>query len=1047
MYPDIEISTSEIRSFFTNTIYNRGVSYFRAGLVSIEQFNEDGLVATVYGSDDYCVEIEFHHDYWDMSCDCPYWDDCKHMVAVLLQAQKMLKENRTAPAEKKAKTWKQQFDAVLQNRSEDIKISEPKWKLGFTLKTLYNGWELSAKKFYNKKDGSLGRYEDYDNWSQAHVSGSSAAFRVLDMLTTLERHSHYGGYYYSSSSYAADLQYGQHVGPLFDLLQDCDLYYLERGVLQPLTVHDDGCRIEFSYEETNDTFTLRPSVILNDEKLTDLQQIAVLSRKPAYVLHGLNLFKVNNMDDAELLLPFLRNTSAIEIPKPEFGDFVSTVYARLRTRTNLPLPATVRQETISDITAKQIVLQEEPDQLRIMMQFKYGDHNILWEDDRETLVFAEDNAVTTIKRDTAAEAAAEQILKEMRTKKLDQGWRVLDSRAMNWLFKNIPILLEQGFEILGRENLKKYKVRTSTPNVNVGISSDLDWFDINLDITVEGVQLSLKELKKSLRSKSRYVKLVDNSMAHLPEDWFDRFRHLFHFAEVEEKSLKTSSLQAVMLDALFEQAQDKNVDTGFQKRLELLQQFDQIDKQALPAHFHGELRPYQKAGFDWLYFLKDYKFGGCLADDMGLGKTIQALALLQKEKELGVDYPSLVVCPTSVVYNWQKEAERFTPQLRTLIHTGIDRDKSENAFANVDVVFTTYGIMMRDFDLLQHTTFHYLVLDESQKIKNPHSQSAYVACHLKSDHRLVLTGTPVENNTLELWSQFQFINPGLLGTLHYFRSAFANPIEKYKNEDTAELLQRIVYPFILRRTKEMVAQDLPEKNEQTLLCELSESQKKSYTTWRDAFRAKILKLIDEQGLDKSKMNVLEGLTKLRQIANHPALIDPNIEEDSGKFEVLFDLVEDVVGEGHKLLIFSQFVKMLTLVRARFDKLGIAYEYLDGRTRNRQDKVDNFQNNENVRAFLISLKAGGVGLNLTAADYVIHIDPWWNPAVEMQATDRAHRIGQDKNVFVYKLITKDTVEEKIVELQERKKKLVSELVTTESGFFKNLERQDVEVLFS
>lgn len=1046
MIPDFDIPIDEIRRYFSQTIYSRGVSYYRQGRAKIVDLNTERLIAQVRGSRLYTVTVDFYDEYWEMECDCPYWTDCKHMVAALLAARAYLKESKSAFVAQNGISWKHQFENVLQNRSKDYVKKVPQWIIGFILKTSNWRWHLAAKKFYNRKDGSIGRYENLDSWSLSSVVGSPNDFRALDLLTSLERQSQYSSTYHSY--YEADLNFNQDVGPLFDCLKESTLLLMNGGILHPVKFSERECRILFDYTESPDAYVLTPKVFLGDKEHSDLQNFHVLSRKPAYVLYGRSLYRVATMDDAELLLPFIKKTSSIVIPKKEIAEFVRSVYPKIRHRSNLPLPPSIKQISLSEFCAKQLMLEEEPDQLLIYLQFQYGDFPIRFDDERKTVVFADDTTVTTIQRNIEAEERAAQVMAETRTKKLKEGgWRVVDSRAMNWLFKNIPMFIEQGFEILGRENLKKYKVRTSYPNVGVGISSDLDWFDINLDISIEGIQLSLKELKKALRQKSRYVKLMDNSLAQLPEDWFARFLHLFHFAEVEDDKIKASSTQAIMLDALFEQVEDKKTDAGFQASLQRLQRFDQVKQQELPAGLRGVLRPYQKAGLDWLYFLKEYRFGGCLADDMGLGKTIQALVLLQKEKEMGVTMPSLVVCPTSVVYNWQLEVEKFTPELRTLIYTGIQRDKSPDAFVDVDVVLTSYGIMMRDFELLRETTFHYLILDESQKIKNPHSQSAYVAYHLKSNYRLVLTGTPVENNTVELWSQFQFINPGMLGTLHYFRGAFAGQIEKYKNEETAKLLQKMIYPFILRRTKEMVAKDLPEKSEQTLLCDLSEQQKKSYEMWRDVYRAKLLKLIDEKGLEKSKMNVLEGLTKLRQIANHPALIDPEIKEDSGKFEALFELVEDIVQEGHKLLVFSQFVKMLTLVRNRFEELGIPYEYLDGRTQKRQDKVGNFQKNDNIRAFLISLKAGGTGLNLTAADYVIHIDPWWNPAVEMQATDRAHRIGQDKNVFVYKLISKDTVEEKIIQLQERKKKLVSDLVTTETGFFKNLEKSDIEVLFS
>jgi len=343
--------------------------------------------------------------------------------------------------------------------------------------------------------------------------------------------------------------------------------------------------------------------------------------------------------------------------------------------------------------------------------------------------------------------------------------------------------------------------------------------------------------------------------------------------------------------------------------------------------------------------------------------------------------------------------------------------------------------------------FGNVILDEAQEIKNPLDETAKAARLLRATHRLTLTGTPVENNTLELWSQFAFLNPGLLGSSDYFRKEFAAPIERQSDEATAQLLRKIVYPFILRRTKDQVARELPPRTERTLECEMEAGQRKLYDETRDYYRALLLKLIDDEGINKSRFKVLEGLLRLRQICNHPRLVKATTKLQSAKFELLIETLTTLHAEGHKALVFSQFVKMLKLIEAELKKRKIAYAYLDGSTTNRQTRVDTFQTDASIPFFLISLKAGGVGLNLTAADYVIHVDPWWNPAVEMQATDRTHRIGQDKPVFVYKLITRDSVEEKILELQNRKRQLETQLITTETKFFKSLTPDDITHLFS
>jgi len=433
---------------------------------------------------------------------------------------------------------------------------------------------------------------------------------------------------------------------------------------------------------------------------------------------------------------------------------------------------------------------------------------------------------------------------------------------------------------------------------------------------------------------------------------------------------------------------------------------------------------------------------------MGTGKTIQALALLQSLKERGeATAPSLIVMPRSLLFNWQREAARFTPELRTLIYADGQRDQTLAELSEYDVILTTYGVMLRDIEALSSYRFHYAILDESQAIKNPLSQTARAARRLQADHRLALTGTPVENTTLELWSQFAFLNPGLLGSLEFFRKEFALPIENQRNEETASLLRRLVFPFILRRTKAQIATDLPPRTERVVYCEMEPAQRKAYERFRDYYRATLLGLIEEEGMDRARMKILEGLLRLRQVCNHPRLVDSSFRGSSGKFNELLELLETLRAEGHKALVFSQFTQMLQLVAEALESRGVPYTYLDGSTRDRSARVDEFQTNPDVPFFLISLKAGGFGLNLTAADYVIHIDPWWNPAVEMQAADRAHRIGQEKPVFVYRLIMADSVEEKVLQLQEAKRNLVSQLIQEESGIFKSLDRHDVEVLFS
>lgn len=619
----------------------------------------------------------------------------------------------------------------------------------------------------------------------------------------------------------------------------------------------------------------------------------------------------------------------------------------------------------------------------------------------------------------------------------------------DFLSKSIPALTALGFEIYGEDTLKTGRINRATPTISLGLTSGLDWFNLQAVITYGDQEVALSDVRKALRKGQRYVKLADGSVGELPAAWLERYRRLFDLVEeTADGEFRIADYHLALLDPLLDDASDTRLPQEFAERRERLRSFEKIAPQPLPAGFTGELRPYQKAGLDWLHFLNQYRFGGCLADDMGLGKTIQVLALLQSLREQNkVQGTHLLVVPKSLLVNWQREAERFTPELRFLDYTGNARKKDTGAFDQYDIIITTYGVMLRDIQLLREYRFDYAILDESQAIKNPMSKTARASRLLNAAHRLVLTGTPVENNTFELWSQFAFLNPGLLGSVDYFRSTFAGPIERNKDEEAASVLRQLIYPFVLRRTKEQVAPELPPRTERVLYVDMAPAQRRVYKRTLDYYRKLLLGMIEDSGINDARMKILEGLLRLRQASIHPSLVEPRYRGNAPKFELLLETLQSLRDTGHKALIFSQFVGVLTLLRRELDAQKIPYAYLDGQTTKRQEQVDVFQNDPKLPFFLISLKAGGVGLNLTAADYVIHLDPWWNPAVERQASDRTHRIGQDKPVFIYKLITRDSVEEKILVLQERKQQLVDQLISTEGSFFKALTVEDVQVLFS
>ncbi|MBC8053565.1 MAG: DEAD/DEAH box helicase [Sphingobacteriaceae bacterium] len=618
--------------------------------------------------------------------------------------------------------------------------------------------------------------------------------------------------------------------------------------------------------------------------------------------------------------------------------------------------------------------------------------------------------------------------------------------VINWLNENHEELKEKGFEIEQPDGNKRFLFGSS--KVDLAFKEGNDWFDLNAVVHFGPYQIPFMDLRHHILHKIREFTLPSGEVAVIPEKWFSQFGNLLNFTEKGDQGLRLKKHHIGLINDF---ANSELASVTMDRKLQKLADFQEIEHVALPKNFKGILRSYQEAGYNWFQFLRNYNFGGCLADDMGLGKTVQTLALLQKIKEdsaeAGTTSTSLIIMPTSLIYNWVKEAEKFAPSLRILEHTGTFRSKEVERFMRYDVVFTTYGITRVDIDLISHLYFNYIILDESQNIKNPASKAYKAVKQLKSKNKLILSGTPVENSVNDLWTQMSFINPGLLGNQHFFQNDFVIPIEKKRDEEAARKLQALIKPFVLRRTKDQVATELPAKTVQLFYCQMGEEQAQYYEDVKSEYRNDLLRSLEDGTFAKSQIQVLQGLTKLRQIANHPSMIDKDYEGESGKFENVIHTLQNVLSRGHKVLVFSQFVKQLEIYRNYFDAEKIRYAYLDGSTQNRGQVVEEFQQNSDIKLFLISLKAGGVGLNLTEADYVFMLDPWWNPAVEQQAIDRTHRIGQKKKVFIYKFITKDTVEEKILALQNRKRSVAESLITTEESFVKSLSAEDIREILN
>lgn len=619
----------------------------------------------------------------------------------------------------------------------------------------------------------------------------------------------------------------------------------------------------------------------------------------------------------------------------------------------------------------------------------------------------------------------------------------------NWFLDVFEEWKNQHILVLGFNDIKKNKLNTNKATVSVGVSSGMDWFNATVKVNFGKQTVSLKQLHKAIKDKNKYVQLDDGTLGILPSEWINKFAKYFRAGEVVNELIRIPKSNFIEMKELFErEVLSKEVERELDIYETKLKNVEVIPEVPVPVELNATLRDYQKQGLNWLNLLDDFNFGACLADDMGLGKTIQVIAFILLQRSKQKQNTNLIVVPTSLLFNWQQELQKFAPSIQVFTSYGSNRIKDSKHFDAYEIILTTYGMLLSDISHLKEYRFNYIFLDESQAIKNPQSQRYKAARMLQSRNKVVLTGTPIENNTFDIYGQLSFACPGLLGSRHYFKDTYALPIDQFQDYRRAEELQRKIKPFILRRTKKEVATELPDKTEMIIYCEMGEEQRKIYNACEKELRDFIASK-NEDEITTNNMHVLTGLTKLRQLCNAPVLLKEEgyQTESSAKMDVLMEQIENKSSQ-HKILVFSQFVSMLDLIKAELEKRSISYEYLTGQTKNRAGKVNAFQGDERIRVFLISLKAGGTGLNLTEADYVYLVDPWWNPAVENQAIDRSYRIGQKKNVIAVRLICPDTIEEKIMKLQETKNRLVNDLIKTDDAVLKSFSKKElIELLRS
>jgi superfamily II DNA or RNA helicase len=1079
--------TEQIADETSRLTQERGRRYFTGGAVRRIAGDAFEIKAVVQGTMAYNVAISSVDAFLDYSCSCPYFerdfDPCKHIWAACLAAEQKgflqgagsNERFEKAPAaiprnaypkpslvKKVPPTpdWKRQLQPLLAKMQADEKqsrfatASEREFFYLIHTDEILAEEQLTVEVAQRDKRMTGGRGKLKTKKLGIYEINNVTDPRDRQILAMLFGSRRDTAYIYSS-------YYGESVsprfvvpGPLWNVVLPlmcatgrCRFRAAMIGDEGPPVQWDDGdpWQLCLKIAPDNGKRYLVSGVLRRGDSEMELA-------KPALLLAGGLVFydgRIARLDDHGAFgwISLLRARPSLAIPKEE-GEAFLTELLRFSRHPVLELPEELKFETVAPHPRPRLIIKPGERQpwarphLLGKLSFEYEGKTIA-HDYRGSGIYQKERR-RLVRRDLAFETAAEKRLVQLGFR---SGYSIDDFNIQlvpDQLPKVVRALTNEGWHIEAEGKL--YRAHGA---LSMEVKSVVDWFELGGAAQFGDGTVSLPQLLRALRQGEQTVRLDDGTLGIIPEDWMKKYGLLAGLGSVEGDHLRFTRSQAGLLDALLAAEPAVTTDAVYERVRQELRSFAGTRPADPPPAFSGELRGYQREGLGWLYFLLRFGFGGCLADDMGLGKTIQALALLESRREqrakneMNSSRPSLVVVPRSLVFHWKKEAARFAPKLKILDHTGGGRLKPGHHFDEYDVVLTTYGTLRRDVLQFKGLRFDYCILDEAQAIKNAGTLSAKAVRLLGADYRLAMSGTPVENHLGELWSLFEFLNPGMLGTASVFGRAGRNP-----DANTRSVLARALRPFILRRTKGEVARELPAKTEQTIYCDLEPRDRKRYDGLRDYYRARLLKTARRDGMSQMKFQVLEALLRLRQAACHPGLIDKSkIAEPSSKIDTLLAQLDQVLDEGHKTLVFSQFTSLLAIVRSRLDDAKISYEYLDGRTRDREAPVEQFQNDPSVKLFLISLKAGGLGLNLHAAEYVYLLDPWWNPAVEAQAIDRAHRIGQTRHVFAYRLIARNTVEEKVLELQQTKRDLADAIITADNSLIHNLTREDLELLLS
>lgn len=1070
-----------IRKFIGNsTLFERGHSYYKSARVKSYRREENRIEASVAGSGMRTYTIQIKLDTSDMPtaafCTCPYasgFGRCKHIAAVLIHDLEenqhrenpilfsdefeykpvVVNLNTLKGTNKKVPDLIESFHAEIDSfhteRESRSKKKERKrrFQLVFIIdeENGYYGsadsrWIIYPACRYIKMSGEPGRVERFDQEKISEQYGLNEKILLNRLIQREHKRDillHYIDFLLRNDIPSLYLKKPHGYSPvLFEKIKTVDVRFLldelkeERLFFVPeLDIIGEYNHAVKGFHSLHDTILSGLSVLMvnDDGRIFFDENNPLLYNLLLVLFHKVNYFTYNEIERLKELISHSSSNIHIRFDAKT-----------LKMRRFIPKPF--------------IELEEKYGYLNIDLCFGYENSEVSYSARGDVIVEKSwGKEYTVVLRNHEYERKVYNFFSSRFRSFIHKDYPSNSFRAYT---SSINFLLNHGREIIDeridiRLKGEKQKISGQGGKIALSVNSGIDWFDVKVEHLNSHDGRERIHLTPSLLEKG--LIRVGNTYTIVTKEDIEKLQRLLEEGMNSRGELRISKYNFHFIHEFYADIvnnQESHV-IAVQRIADQLKDFDKIENYALPHGFIGKLRHYQRAGYNWLFFLHDYELNGCLADDMGLGKTVQTLVFLQSLKERKRISPSLIIVPVNTIVNWENEIQKFTPKLSFILHYGIDREKDEESLRKYDLIITSYHILRNDIELFTKLGYRYAILDESQFIKNSNSLLFKTVRLLNAERRLSLTGTPIENNVFELWSQMEFLNPGMLGTRTDFKKKFARPIEAERDEKATERLKRMIYPFILRRKKEEVIRELPSKSEIVLYSEMEGRQSALYNRYRDYYRAQIQSKIERDGIKKSAIEIFTALLKLRQIALFPRLADKkhrNIQ--SCKFEQLKNIVEEILQEKHKIIIFSQFVESLAIMKDYFEKEAYRFSYIDGAVPagKRMKEIKNFQEKEEIRLFLLSLKAGGIGVNLTSADYVILFDPWWNPAVENQAIDRAHRIGQTQKVIAYKMIVKDTVEEKILQLQEKKKSLVRELITSESSFFKSLSKKDIIGLF-